>query len=552
MKDLEKVARNGYEPLVRINENDSVFHVGSGSRDLTVDFEALFKNLPATIIDKQTLSLIQLRDLHEAVDHTTSKVGSATLFRSLMQPPTSLGLILAKQNSVRELESDDKLRNAVVDYLGEFQIGEMALFKFLNGQIHEKRPYGDFRKAMNGGSSIARAAKSIPLPYTGYLKFLLSEIDNFEQSAGYKLMRGPIYRTFGGLKSKEDISFFTPCWRFKPANFTLENLIGILTVGGLMGSAVWLKEGGDFFLASLLGGKVSMLAAVFHGLGIKPPADYTKVIKPLRKKIIRDEQFICSVESIGKLDELMSFIAYRKSMPHPTTLPEVTDAGIHYFIADNLRNPIEAKENKNYVPNSVNLNGARLTFITGPNSGGKTTYCKSILQNQLLGQIGGYVVASEAKMNLTDRMAYQAPQFDALQEEEGRFGTELKRTRDIFYSTTPRSLIVLDELAEGTTVEEKMQLSRVVLDGFHTIGSNTILVTHNHALVDYFKEDGKGQYLQVEFSDEKPTHRLIDGISKESHADRVAERIGFSGEAINRHLKEQGYLRKRQSYEESH
>ena len=117
MKDLEKVARNGYEPLVRINENDSVFHVGSGSRDLTVDFEALFKNLPATIIDKQTLSLIQLRDLHEAVDHTTSKVGSATLFRSLMQPPTSLELILAKQEGVRELESDDKLRNAVADYL---------------------------------------------------------------------------------------------------------------------------------------------------------------------------------------------------------------------------------------------------------------------------------------------------------------------------------------------------------------------------------------------------------------------------------------------------
>ena len=120
-----------------------------------------------------------------------------------------------------------------------------------------------------------------------------------------------------------------------------------------------------------------------------------------------------------------------------------------------MTNTIQSKNNPSYVPNDVNLVDAKLTLITGPNSGGKTTFCKTVVQEQLKGQIGCYVNASRAKMAIADRVYYQAPRFDSLQDEEGRFGTELKRTKEIFYSTTPQSLVILDELAEGTTLEEK-------------------------------------------------------------------------------------------------
>jgi DNA mismatch repair protein MutS len=84
------------------------------------------------------------------------------------------------------------------------------------------------------------------------------------------------------------------------------------------------------------------------------------------------------------------------------------------------------------------MNGTRLSFISGPNSGGKTTICKSIVQNQLLAQMGSYVLADKATINIADMIRYQAPKFDGLQDDEGRFGTELSRTRDIFYSTSPQ------------------------------------------------------------------------------------------------------------------
>jgi len=41
---------------------------------------------------------------------------------------------------------------------------------------------------------------------------------------------------------------------------------------------------------------------------------------------------------------------------------------------------------------------------------------------------------------------------------------------------------------------------------------------------------------QVEFADDLPTFRLIPGISRVSHADRVAKKIGFSKQDIDNYL----------------
>ena len=139
-------------------------------------------------------------------------------------------------------------------------------------------------------------------------------------------------------------------------------------------------------------------------------------------------------------------------------------------------------------------------------------------------------------------ISYQAPKFDGLQDAQGRFGTELMRTRDIFYSTSPKSLVILDELAEGTTFEEKLHESFEILSDFHTIGNNTVLVTHNHSLVDRFMEKKKGQSLMVEFNGDKPTFSMTFGVSRVSHADRIVQKINFSKDDRYRYMKTKGYV----------
>jgi DNA mismatch repair ATPase MutS len=280
---------------------------------------------------------------------------------------------------------------------------------------------------------------------------------------------------------------------------------------------------------------------LFYAMFLKPVRDTENVIEPLRRKCVADDAFGLALDAVGRLDELLSIDTWAGELPHATVLPEVKDGSRHFFTARGLKNPVLAAFQTDIVPNDVSLVDAGLTFITGPNSGGKTTVCKSVVHNQLLAQMGSYVLAEEAAVGIADRIAYQAPAFDGLQDAEGRFGTELARTRDIFFSTGPKSLVILDELAEGTTHEEKLRESYGILSDFHTIGNNTVLVTHNHALVDRFAQEGRGQALRVEFRGGEPTYRLVPGVSRVSHAVRIAERIHFSAEDRRRYLKDKGY-----------
>jgi len=502
----------------------------------------MFDLLPASIADKRTLRVAEIHDLFKAIDHTETMVGSARLFHSLMNPSQSIELIHAKQDSYCELENNERLQAAIHDFLAEFAKGEADLFKILNVHTHPLIAYGDYQQAVAAIERLLAATARLPQPETVYLDSLFKSIASFNGSPARSIIAGSAYRTFDGIKARQEIGRFTPSLRFRPSRLSFGSLWPAFP-GAAFGLA-WLLGLMDPFVAKTLCLSTSWFSVVgfIYGLVLKPMFDYDTAILPIRQRLVESNRFASAIESVAAVDELLSFVRFSQAMPHPTVLPEVTSEETHIFVAKNLRNPIIAKDDKDFVANDVNLTSARLTFITGPNSGGKTTYCKSIVQNQILAQIGAPVVASGAMINMADRITYQAPAFDTLSDAEGRFGTELKVTRDIFYSVTPQSLTILDEIAEGTTTHEKVSFSADIMNGFSIVGNNTLLVTHSHELVRDFQGRGKGQYLQVEFKGGKPTHKIVPGISTDSHALRVAEKIGFSPSDIERHLRQHGYL----------
>ena len=69
-----------------------------------------------------------------------------------------------------------------------------------------------------------------------------------------------------------------------------------------------------------------------------------------------------------------------------------------------------------------------------------------------------------------------------------------------------------------------------------------MLVTHNNSLVDRFMAEKKGQCLMAEFNGDDPTYRIVPGISRVSHADRITKKINFSQEDRHQYMKEKGYM----------
>jgi DNA mismatch repair ATPase MutS len=540
-KILAEKKNHNFEPLIQTNEKEKFIRQNGPQETKKISRKSYLQQCPLSVVDKETLELIQVLRLHQTIDYTESLAGSAVLLRSLVLPSTDLDYIRSKQEALKEIASNEKLRLALQDFVYEFSKGEGALYKFFNKELYAIFPYGDLKRAKKSAAHITEAMQKIPKVESSYLKRLMAILRNYKDSSIDQMMRGAIYNTFNGLKSKNEVGLFTPKLKFIPHRFSKWIFAGPVVA---LVPYVYNKIGIGPPISPLMStiGLVWTGIYLFYSFIVKPVKDTGNFIEPLRKKCIGDKNFSRVIDTVGMIDELLSCHRLASEWPQTMTLPLVTNNNNHSFEATGLNNPILSKEKTDCVPNDIKMNGNRLSFITGPNSGGKTTICKSIVQNQLLAQAGFYVVAEKAKINIADLISYQAPKFDGLQDDEGRFGTELSRTRDIFYSTSPRSLVILDELAEGTTYEERLHESYEILDDFNTIGNNTVLVTHNHSLVDNFMAEKKGQCLMAEFNGDDPTYRIVPGISRVSHADRMTKKINFSRQDRHRYMKEKGYL----------
>lgn len=508
------------------------------------------------VVDPKTFAAIEADALFDEINHAQTKVGQAVLYRSLARPVTDAFWLQQKQEALRELTSNPKLHTALEKYIKSAATDEDSLYHFLYGEFagglttdnpkdktgRERLEFGGYgyHQFIDGTDLVVdliEQAEDLPTPKSSYLQTLVRTLRDFAKTRTYALIKGPIYSWNGKLLTQQEKPRYLPLFRFRPSVFkwpfiflTLLFLIAVFTFFQPM-----LAELGANYIG--YGILLMIIPVVPIVMQVVSASDRDTVIYPLQKIFRRDPDLAMAVEAIGMIDELLALHRHAQTIPGESVLPEIQAGERHALVATAARNPLLVRARPNYIPNDITLDSNDyLLTVTGPNSGGKTAYCKTIVQTQLLGQAGGYVPAATARLTPVEHIFYQVPDPGVLDEGMGRFAHELKQTKEIFFNSTPRSLVVLDELAEGTTFEEKMTLSEYVLKGFHKLGASTILVTHNHELCERLQQEGIGNYLQVEFVAENPTHRLIPGISRVSHADRIASAIGFSQEDVASHL----------------
>lgn len=127
---------------------------------------------------------------------------------------------------------------------------------------------------------------------------------------------------------------------------------------------------------------------------------------------------------------------------------------------------------------------ATIFILTGPNSGGKTTYTRAVGQAQTLFQAGLLVPGRQARISPADGIYTHFAVAERLDINGGRLAEELDRLAQIFRQAGPTSLILLNEPLASTDHVAARTLSRDILAGLQLLGARTLFVTHVHELVE--------------------------------------------------------------------
>ncbi|CAM1322061.1 MSH4 (predicted) [Pycnogonum litorale] len=121
---------------------------------------------------------------------------------------------------------------------------------------------------------------------------------------------------------------------------------------------------------------------------------------------------------------------------------------------------------------------ANFAIVTGPNMSGKSTYLRQVALMQVMAQIGMYVPAEYVSFRLTDQLFSRIGSADDMEANLSTFMLEMKETNYILQNITDKSLVIIDELGRGTSVEEGVGICWAVSEALIDKDAFVLFATH--------------------------------------------------------------------------
>ncbi len=172
----------------------------------------------------------------------------------------------------------------------------------------------------------------------------------------------------------------------------------------------------------------------------------------------------------------------------PVTFPLPSAASPWEFSCSDLRDAALALHLDDQVTgNDVCASGKSLVIITGANSGGKSTFLRSVGLAQLMMQCGMFVAAASFQASVCAGVFTHFIREEDPTMTSGRLDEELSRMSRIADQVGPGCLILFNESFAATNEREGSEIGRQVVRALLEAGITIFFVTHQFDFAESFR-----------------------------------------------------------------
>ncbi|RKL29383.1 hypothetical protein BFJ72_g12011 [Fusarium proliferatum] len=213
------------------------------------------------------------------------------------------------------------------------------------------------------------------------------------------------------------------------------------------------------------------------------------------KVLEHEEHLLLASEMCGEFDAILALaLGAEKYNWHA---PQMVEASIIHI--EEGRHPLQELVVPAFIPNPCHLftgtsniaavqdGSPQALVLTGPNHSGKSVYLKQAAIIVYLAHIGSFVPAVQATIGLTESILTCMSSRESMSGGESAFATDMKQAALSMKSSTPKSLILVDEFGKGTNGDDGAGLLSALLDYYLSLGPECprlLAATHFHEVFE--------------------------------------------------------------------
>lgn len=244
-------------------------------------------------------------------------------------------------------------------------------------------------------------------------------------------------------------------------------------------------------------------------------------------------QLIANLSILGEIDSYIARAQYALKVNGvtPVLKEHQTLSLLH------ARNPllVESIGYEKTVPISVDFSKCRTIIISGPNAGGKTAALKTVGLLLIMLKSGIQIpVSPDSVVGSFESLFIEIGDNQSIEENLSTFSSHLLNLNRIINEAGKGSIVLLDELGNGTEPNAGSGIASAVLLRLLRNGAFTLATTHHSKLKSLADSNTEIENAGFDFDLHtlKPTYILKQGLPGLSYAFELAGKLGFDDEFL--------------------